>query len=266
MTNLRREMIHCLRSAFDQAEVPRLARVFLPAWQADPHKDAEFGLVVLDDDSAGFFYVWLGDTQRRIALQRPMTGLIGLPALELANLYLEDDPARRALGLGIVNALSQCYFRCSGRVLDTSRDSIAELRVEQGDHFGMVGYFPPLIRHLRERKVELTVIEKKPELVVREAGFSVTLNPAELRLCNKVLCTGTTLLNDTVDDILSHCAAAERVAIIGPTASCLPEPLFARGCDSVGGTRVIDLKGLSDRLARGERWGPTVEKYVVCRD
>jgi len=264
--NLRLEMIAGLRNAFGVTKVPRLARVVLPAWQADPHKDAEFGLVVLDDGSAGFFYVWLGDTQEQIQRQQPMAGLIGLPALELADLYLEDDPARRALGLGLVNALSQCHFRRSGRALDTSRDSIAELQVEQGDHFGMVGYFPPLIRRLRARQVKLTVIEKKPELVAREAGFVVTLDPAELRHCNKVLCTGTTLLNDTVDDILSHCAAAERVAIIGPTASCLPEPLFARGCDSVGGARVMDLEGLSDRLARGERWGPTVEKYVVCRD
>jgi uncharacterized protein (DUF4213/DUF364 family) len=263
--DLRQDIVNHLELSLGDSPAPSIRRVFVPPWQADPHRDAEFGLVVLDEGDAGFFYVWLGDTQQQVARNDRLEGLAGRPALEIARWYLDPDPARRALGLGVVNALSQHHIRRSGRRLDTTRDSIAELNAQPGDHFGMVGYFPPLVRRLRAQGIGLTVIEMKPELVTREGNFQVTLDPSALQACNKVLCTGATLLNDTVDQILCHCRSAQRVAMIGPTASCLPEPLFQRGCHVVAGSRVMDLPGLLKRLEAGERWGPTVAKYMLHR-
>ena len=56
-------------------------------------------------------------------------------------------------------------------------------------------------------------------LVGYEGGnAAVSLDPARLRPCNKVLCTSTTILNNSLDEILSYCAPQAFVSIIGPTA------------------------------------------------
>lgn len=133
------------------------------------------------------------------------------------------------------------------------------------DHVGMVGFFPSLVQRLRDRGIPLTVIEKKPELVQNDAQFRVTLDPSALAACTHVLCTASTLVNDTLDDILSHCQSAAHVAVIGPSAGCLPDPLFARGVDTIGSSVVTDLTALLDHIHRQQAWGDTVAKYNIRR-
>ncbi len=54
-------------------------------------------------------------------------------------------------------------------------------------------------------------------------------------------------------------------AIVGPTAGCLPDPLFTRGVDTIGGRRVVDAKGFRDAFCKGEKWGSFASKYVIPR-
>ena len=72
----------------------------------------------------------------------------------------------------------------------------------------MVGFFPPLVKQVTACGARLTVVELRAELAGKRAGFRVTLDPRELRGCDKVLTTSTVLLNDTLDEILSHCVRA----------------------------------------------------------
>lgn len=45
-------------------ELPRIRKVHMPEPEPAPDKDAEFGMVVLEDGSAVLYYAWLSDTQR----------------------------------------------------------------------------------------------------------------------------------------------------------------------------------------------------------
>jgi uncharacterized protein (DUF4213/DUF364 family) len=81
-----------------------------------------------------------------------------------------------------------------------------------------------------------------------------------------VLVTGSTLMNDTLDGVLACCDKNARVALIGPTAACLPDPLFERGVDVVGSSTVLNLARLRPRLEMGESWGSAVTKYCICRE
>ena len=49
--------------------------------------------------------------------------------------------------------------------MDTETNSLGSLDPQPGDHFGMVGFFPPLVRRLRAQNINLTVIELKEALV-----------------------------------------------------------------------------------------------------
>ena len=91
----------------------------------------------------------------------------------------------------------------------------------------------------------------------------VTLDSSVLGGCDKVLITASTLLNDTLDQVLSQCATTAKIALVGPTASGFPEPFFKRGIGLLGGNRVLDAGALLQRVASGERWGDAAEKYCI---
>lgn len=78
-------------------------------------------------------------------------------------------------------------------------------------------------------------MEKNPQIIERYPKLPVTLDVKALNGCNKVLCTGTTVQNDTLEEVLLHCSAAEHISVLGPTAGYFPDPLFARGVHVLGG-------------------------------
>lgn len=246
-----------------RVEIPPVRHLHIPPLKRNPSMDAEFGLIALEDGSAGFFYAWLGDTLERMRVELDRDALVHESAFELSTRFASNDEVERTVGLGAINAISQHVFRRAGYQPALTTASMGRLTFAAKDHVGMVGLFPSLARRLARDGIRLTVIEKKSNAV--EDGFRVSLDPTELEKCNNVLCTASTLLNDTLDEILTHSLAAKHIALIGPTASCLPDPVFARGVDVVGGSVVLDLDALLERLCHHEPWGPSVCKYTIAR-
>ena len=142
-------------------------------------------------------------------------------------------------------------------------DSIGGIDPQAGDHVGMVGLFTPLLKQVTAAGAQLTVIELNPDYAGHYDGYRVTLDAAALEDCNKVLSTSTILLNHTVDDMLAHCRNARRIVLIGPSAGCLPDPLFARGVTVVGGSWITDRAGFIDALRRGESWSGFAYKFAL---
>jgi uncharacterized protein len=245
--------------------LPRVRQVWLPRLRDTPRKSGEFGAVILDDGSVGLMFVLLGDTLRAIRDRVSPDTAVGMDPVELAQAFKDPDPATKALGLGAINAIGQHLIRASGFEVDTETNSLGSLDPQPGDHFGMVGFFPPLVRRLRAQNIDLTVIELKEALVQQAPRFQVTLDPAALGGCNKILCTSTMLLNDSIDPILGYCGQADEVVIIGPGAGFLPDALFARGVDTVGGHQVVDMEGFIARIEGEEKWGSTSRKYCFHR-
>jgi Putative heavy-metal chelation len=50
-----------------------------------------------------------------------------------------------------------------------------------------------------------------------------------------VLITGTTLLNDTLENLLALCRPDARQVVVGPTVGLLPDAFLRRGVDVLGG-------------------------------
>jgi uncharacterized protein (DUF4213/DUF364 family) len=243
--------------------MPSIRQVYIPEGGPNPVRGAVFGLIALADDSTGFFFLRLGDTLERLKAEIDLRHLAGRNPMELATWFDSDDEVRKPLGLGAINAISQHVFRVADYRLDAATNTMGALAFTPTDHVGMVGFFPSLVGRLRKQGVPLTVIEKKPELVQKEPHYEVTLDPSALRACNNILCTGSTLLNDTLDEILTHCRSADHVAIIGPSAGCLPDPLFARGIDIIGSAVVTDLTTLLYQVRHNQPWGQAVGKYSI---
>ena len=161
-------------------------------------------------------------TTRQLVLAGGDGGLAGADALATARWFAAEAGARRTLGFAAVNALSRCLFERAGYLPPESGDSIGGLDPGPGDHVGMVGFFPPLVKRIAAVGARLTVVELKAELAGQYDGYRVTLDAGELADCNKVLSTSTLLLNDTLENILASAARRRGSPSSAPVPAACP--------------------------------------------
>jgi uncharacterized protein (DUF4213/DUF364 family) len=256
------EFLDAARRIHEAVGAPPVAGVHIPLYQENPGRDAEFCAVRLADGAVGTAYVLLEDTLKRIQERR---GGDAASTMEMANGFKSADPVDRALGLATINALCQSLFRRAGFTPDLATNSLGSLELKRGDHLGMIGYFRPLVERVRAQGIPLLVVELRADLVQEQPGFIVTLDAARLAGCNKIVSTSTVLLNDSLDRILEQARNTEQFVIIGPSAGCVPDPLFARGVTAVGGSVVIDAETFMRRAAASESWGDAARKYHITR-
>lgn len=265
MSTISEDLLSLLERLASLGPLPRVTQLHLPPPAADGTRDGEFCAVELDDGSLGLSFVLLGDTLARLR-NADADAVVGMASLELARRYAERGGIERTLGFAAVNALTRHLFDRAGYEPPPAQGSIGDLDLAPGDHVGMVGLFPPLVKQVLETGARLTVIELREDLAGLREGWRVSLDPADLAACNKVLSTSTVLLNDTLETILSHCRAAQRVSLVGPGAGCLPDPLFARGVTLLGGSWIVDVEGFKAALASGVSWSPFARKVAIRRD
>lgn len=244
--------------------LPAVAQAAFPPKRSTDSLQGEFCALRLADGSVGTAFVLLGDTLARLQERAP-GDLAGRSAHEVAHLFAGKDSVGRALGLAAINAITQHVFRRAGYEPDLAADSLGALAIGPGDHVGMVGYFAPLVGRVRALGLPLTVVELRGDLVREEPGLSVTLDPQRLTGCNKIMSTSSVLLNDTLEDILSCCRHAQALALIGPSASCFPDPLFARGVTTMGGYWVREPEVFMRRAAALKSWGDAGAKSCLQR-
>lgn len=237
----------------------RVARVVLPPLVDKPGREGEFCAVQLDCGSVGLAFTLLGDTLAALHAR----GTAGGAAAELVRGYAGGNAAGRALGLATVNALTRRLYDRAGFVPDDSVDSFGSLGLKAGDRLGMVGHFTPLIAQARALGIPITVLELKAELVREEPGLVVTLDAQRLAGCNKLVSTSTLLLNDTFEQVAALWKDKAAVAIVGPSAGCPPDPLFAAGVTAVGAAWVADAEAFLARVAAGEKWGAASRKVTL---
>lgn len=264
------DLIAELERATAGCPIPRVRALHLPPPEAAASKNGEFCALELDDGALGLSYVLLGGILPRLAASDDPHTIVGMDALQLAREFASpaagaggDAEIRRTLGFAAANALSRTVMERIGFAPPRATDSIGGIDPQAGDHVGMVGLFTPLLKQVTAAGAQLTVIELNPDYAGHYDGYRVTLDAAALEDCNKVLSTSTILLNHTVDDMLAHCRNARRIVLIGPSAGCLPDPLFARGVTVVGGSWITDRAGFIDALRGGESWSGFAYKFAL---
>ena len=248
-----------------RSALPRVRALHLPPeYVPGAENKGEFCALELEDGSLGLAFVLLGDTLEQLRAGRERFGLAGADALALARRYAQVEAVERTLGFAAANALTRCFFDRAGYVPEASADSIGQLDPQPGERIGMIGLFTPIVERIVKSGAELVVVELKPGLAGERGGYRVTLDASELGSCGKVVSTTTLLLNDTLDAMLAHCRQARWFAMIGPSAGCLPDALFARGVTLLGGSWVNNRDGFVDALRRGEPTTRHTRKFSIA--
>ncbi|MDP2647493.1 MAG: DUF364 domain-containing protein, partial [Desulfobacterales bacterium] len=244
-----------------------IADVFLPPfYKGGQPKEAQFMAIGLEDGAVGVSYILLPDEimEEYTALQAP--DFIGKDPQEFAFNFGSDNPVKEMISLAAINAICQHVMRETHFDAGSAHDSMGLLSVSSQDTIGMVGLFSGLVKKIEKAGAELIVLEKNDELIKEYPDLPITLDVTKLRACNKVLCTSTTIMNNSLDEILDHCSADAFVSIIGPTAGYFPDPVFARGVDVLGGRIVKNGELFFQRLVEKKRWGDSTQKVLFRKE
>jgi uncharacterized protein (DUF4213/DUF364 family) len=247
--------------------LPPISNIFFPPfYKGGQPKDAQFMAIRLEGGAAGISFVLLSDEKMEEYIALNPSDFIEKNPREFALEFGNDDSIKEMISLASINAICQHVIRETNFAVDSATDSLGLVSVSAGDRIGMVGLFSGLIKTINKAGAELIVIEKNERLIQKFPNLPITMDVTKLSTCNKVLCTSTTILNNTLNEILAHCSPDAFVSIIGPTAGYFPDPLFARGVDVVGGRVVKNGAPFLQLLAERKRWGAATQRICFQKE
>ncbi len=167
------------------------------------------------------------------------------------------EPIKVSVAIATLNALSAyCWDQ---RLADNYRiqvdaDALDAVRMPDESTIAVIGAFVPILRKLKGRGGKWWIIEQDPKtLKSDEMNHFIPADQSEKTIAKAdvLIVTGVTLLNHTLEEILKIARQDAEIAVIGPTASMLPDALFVRGVRVVGGVWVKKPDELLDVLAAG---------------
>jgi hypothetical protein len=154
----------------------------------------------------------------------------------LEDLVYGTGAVERALGLATANAVIHPAAPAE------EEDTISLMGLRPGERVAMVGLVRPIVPRIEAAAVRLSVIERDtPEKKRREI----------LGACDVAIVTATTLLNQTLEEILNELGRPRHVALIGPSTP-LCEEIFRRSpVTHLGGSAIVDAAGLLQVISEG---------------
>lgn len=140
----------------------------------------------------------------------------GRPAIDLLEGILASDPMLRTMALALINALN------NASAMQLPEDATNQILFDRfdilnGRRVAMVGYFPPLVRFLEKKQVPLSVIDKARGIGDKQTFYDQLSDWAEI-----LILTATSIVNRTMEEILSHAGPQLKTVILGPSTPMLP--------------------------------------------
>ena len=169
---------------------------------------------------------------------------------EILNHVESQSQLKRAIAVAAINAVSQKILFDGNEMyaITYDADPLDLIRIEKGDSVAMIGAFTPYIKRLEGEVKNLYVIERNRSAMLKDNKRTYPEDSIKKLLpkADIVIVTGATIVNGTIDNILSLSKKAREIALVGPTASMLPDGLFNRGATIMGGVQVED----ADRMLK----------------
>ena len=219
--------------------------------------------VKLSTAHAGVAFTPIGEVPEAVccptsAARMPQAGnLEGKPVSEILSYSLDPNVLKSAIGVAAMNAVSQLILDSGNgdeyRIVKEA-DGFDLLDIQPNETVTLIGAFGPYIRRLKMMGNPFFIVEKNPQpLRPDEMKY---FKPASDMLSafqksDVVVSTGTAIVNHTMDSILSFVSSKHRVAIIGPTASMIPDAFFKRGVQVMAGVRILDPTLMMKILKQG---------------
>jgi uncharacterized protein (DUF4213/DUF364 family) len=219
--------------------------------------------VKLSTGHAGLAFTPIGDIPEAVccpttAARMPQAGnLDGRSVSEILKYALDSNVLKSAIGVAALNALSQLVFESEDGAeyqIIKDADGFDLLEIKPDETVTLIGAFGPYIRRLKIMGNSFYIIEKNPQtLRTDEMKYfkPVSEMSSAFGKSDAIIITGTAIVNHTIDSILSSITDGKRTAIIGPTASMIPDAFFKKGVHVMAGVRIVDTDDMIKILKQG---------------
>lgn len=216
--------------------IDELINIVEPKAGSQTIKDIRIGLgytcVELSGGGCGLAYTFRKDTGHTCSVLGAAGTLLGTPAAEMLTWAKSNNRIRAALGLATINALINCKSPDM-----TSANVVDALEVREYDVFGMVGAFRPILKEIKTQTSKIYVFEKEIE---EGSGFYPSEDiPRYLPRCDVIVLTATSLINQSIDEVLEHCQGAREVCLVGPSTPMCPTVFAPHGITLLAGSLVM---------------------------
>ena len=177
--------------------------------------------------------------------------LAGSTAIKIAEMSLSWDLSEAVVGIAALNALSQLAIeRSPDKYVIAEGNLIDQLEIGQDDTVVLVGNIRSFVPKILKNTSNVFILERNPRL--REANaFPDTAAEEVLPQATIAIITGTALANGTIDRLLELSKNAREVALAGPTANMLPDPLFRHGVSVIGSIKITDYEKVMQVVSEG---------------
>jgi uncharacterized protein (DUF4213/DUF364 family) len=173
--------------------------------------------------------------------------LTELPITEILGWVKEKPSLRKIIGIATLNAVSHHILQIENPYTELKKDLFEFLKIDRNTRIVFVGNIEPLVKNTRQFTELITIVDDNillknefNNIPIKKAVYE--LNRDEMK-ADIVFCSGTSLITDSLGDIISMFRkSAKYMIILGPTVSFLPDILFDYGIDIVGGIKIIDAK------------------------
>ncbi len=159
-----------------------------------------------------------------------------------------------SLRTAVLNAVSSKIISSGNYKIVENCDPIQLLDLNTQKTITIVGAFQSYIRKISETKNKLFVLELNENTMTPEhkkffvpAGEYKQILPAS----DIVIITGQTLVNRTIDDLLSVIIPGTQVIVTGPSSGILPDILFDNKVTIIGTIRITKPEVLFDIVSEG---------------
>jgi len=208
--------------------------------------------VKLSTGHAGVAFTPIGEIPEAVccpttAARMPQAGnLEGIPVSDIIKYGLDINVLKSAIGVATLNALSEWVSESEKRrqyKTIKEKDGFDLLEINPDETVTLIGAFGPYIRRLKTIGNSFSIVEKNPQ-TLRTDEMKYFKPESEMSSAieksDAIIITGTAIVNHTIDSILSSISNKKRTAIIGPTASMIPDAFFKRGVTVMAGVRILN--------------------------
>jgi hypothetical protein len=226
----------------------RLYDLFLPQARNVRVEILSIGLgytaVTTSDGGIGLSYTYFNDKKSCMVLNR-YVDYEGTPADGLLETIMSDTPVERSMALALINALNH---RAALELPEDTDNAIMfeKFKIGKGRRVAMVGYFGPLVRNFEQKGVLLEILD-----ISRRIGDKLAFYKKLQEWAQVLLLTSTSILNNSVEEILSHAGKDVKTAMLGPSTPIAADAFRHLPVAMLAGTVPID----KDKILKAVRHG-----------
>ncbi len=170
--------------------------------------------------------------------KKPYSGPVRID--ELLSYVSSINPYLKQIGHSIINAYNQYLLENGLTVKPVGEGEVLNLLDLENKLTVIIGDLRPIVDYLRSRNYEFYVFESAP--CRRDIAYPEFYYYRALPRADNLIITGSTLTNDSIDEILRYKKPSAVTVLMGPSASVPAESLIGKGIDMIASTHIPSEK------------------------